>query len=570
MSGNSALGRVGATLESITNPGLQLLLGPTPVSSLPASLTTQPNAVPGRSVYAGARLLIDVRGNFATGTISIAGKDYTQAQNAATSTTPTIPVASTAANTQPYEYCTPEIYSTVNVSGVTVTALTGGIVRIWAIVAASNLHPAMLDAPEEKIGKYSPQEQRGTLSRNTNFKNLNKLVEIGKFEHDFYLDNCAQWFGRSVIGSNPTQVTIPASPTVLKTTTAIASFPVTLTTVPNTIGPASIIQVVVTGSSVVGTVVIPGTNIYGQTISETVICGMPGSANGNGTYYTEQLFATTGSITATGLTSGSVAFNGIIGIQETYQVGLAGTGAGDKLQSVALEQYTGVDALTHPLTFWEEVTIEGSTEKENKITCKGGAQDQFAIGDRTVLNMENTAGNVPFGAIGALSALWQPQDVGISGWQTAWFIDPLSGTAGTTAYNQVLDWKIIFKIPRTRNFPAVNAQRLQSITRKQRETEIELTILFEDLIQYEKYRQNVKQFLAAQFISNILMGTTGGTTYFKNWTFTFAAKIIEAKRDTSKMERVEAKIKFSTEYTDTLGYEFNLVTQNQLPANYAS
>ena len=572
MSGNSSLGRVGITLESLTNPGMQLVFGPTPVSSLPASLTTQPNAVPGRSVFSGARLLIDVRGNFATGTITITGKDFTQAQNAATSTTPTIPVASTAANTQPYEYATPEIYSTVNASGVTVTGLTGGIVRIWAIPVASTLVPAMLEAPDEKIGKYSPQEQRGTLSRNTNYKNLNKLVEIGKFEQDFYLDNCAQWFGRSVVGSNPTQVTIPAAPTVLKTITAIASFPVTLTTQPNTIGPGNIIQLVVTGSAAVGTVTVAGTNIFGQAITETVICGMPGAANGDGTYYTEQLFASVNAagITATGLTSGSVAFNGILGIQETYQVGLAGTGAGDKLQSVALEQYTGVDALTHPLTFWEEVTIEGSTEKENKITCKGGAQDQFAIGDRTVLNMENTAGNVPFGAIGALSVLWQPQEVGIGGWQTAWFIDPLSGTAGTTAYNQVLDWKIIFKIPRTRNFPAVNSQRLQSVTRKQRETEIELTILFEDLIQYEKYRQNIKQLLQAQFISNILMGTTGGTTYFKNWTFTFAAKIIEAKRDPTKLERVEAKIKFSTEYTDTLGYEFKFVSQNQLPANYAA
>jgi len=573
MSGNSALGRVGIALESLTNPGLQLVLGPTPVSSLPASLTTQPNAVPGRSVFSGARLLIDVRGNFATGTIIVTGKDFTQAISALVSTTPTIPIASTSAGQQPFEYVTPGIYSTVDASGVTVTGLTGGIVRIWAIPAASSLTPAMLETPEEKIAKHSPEEQRGTLSRNTNFKNLNKVVDVGKFEQDFYLDNCAEWFGRSVVGSNPSQATIPASPTVLKTTTAVATFPISLTTQPNTIGPGSILQLVVTGSSAVGTVVITGTNIFGQTITETVICGMPAAANGNGTFYTQQVFASvaaTGVALGGGLTGGSVAINGIIGIQETYQVGLAGTGAGDILQSVTLEQYTGVDALVHPLTFFEEVTIEGGTEKENKVTCKGGAQDQLAIGDRTTLNMENTAGNVPFGAIGALSALWQPQEVGIGGWQTAWFIDPLSGTAGTTAYNQVLDWKLIFKIPRTRNFPAVNSQRLQSVTRKQRETEIELTILFEDLIQYEKYRQNVKQLLVAQFLSNIYMGTTGGTTYFKNWTFTFPAKIIEAKRDASKLDRVEAKIKFSTEYTDTLGYEIKFVSQNQLPPNYAA
>jgi hypothetical protein len=515
------------------------------------------------------RLLIDVRGNLATGTITITGKDFTQAQGALVNTTPTVPVASTASNPQPYEYVTPGVYNTIDASGVSVTGLTGGIVRIWGIVAASTLVPAMLES-EEKIEKHSPEEQRGTLSRNTNFKNLNKVVDIGKFEQDFYLDNCAQWFGRAVVGNSPTQVTIPAAATALKTTTAIASFPVTLTTQPNTLGPGSILELVVTGSSAVGTVTVPGTNTLGQAITETVVCGMPAAANGNGSFYTEQVFASTGSITATGLTGGSVAFNGLIGLQETYQVGLAGQGAGDTLRPIVVEQYTGVDALVHPFAFFEEVSIEGSTEKENKVSCKGGAQDQLAIGDRTVTPLENSTGNVPFGSIGALSSLWQPQDVGLGGWQTAWFIDALAGTPGTTAYNQVLDWKINFKNPRTRSYPAVNSQRYQALYRKQREVEIELTIDFIDLIQYEKYRQNVKQLLQVQFLSNVYMGTTASIIYFKNWTFTFAARIIEAKRDATKMDRVEAKIKFSTEYTDTLGYEFKLVTQNQLAPNYSA
>jgi hypothetical protein len=520
------------------------------------------------------RLLIDVRGNFATGTITVTGKDFTQAIGALVNSTPTIPIAGTAANQQPYEYVTPGVYSTIDASGVAVTGLTGGVVRIWGIVAASTHVPAMLETPEEKIEKHSPEEQRGTLSRHTNFKNLNKVVDLGKFDQDLYLDNCAEWFGRSVIGNSPTQVTIPASPTVLKTTTAVATFPVSLTTQPNTIGPGSILELVVTASSAVGTVTITGTNILGQTISETVICGLPAAANGNGTFYTQQVFASvnaSGVALGSGLTGGSVAINGIIGIQETYQVGLAGVGAGDVLRPLVVEQYTGVDALTHPLSFFEEVTIEGASEgKENKISCKGGCQDQLAIGDRTVANMENITGNVPFGSVGGLSQIWQPFDVGLGGWQTTWFIDPLSGTAGTTAYSQVLDWKISFKNPRTRNYPAVNSQRLQSITRKQREVEIELTILFEDLVQYEKYRQNVKQLLRAQFVSHVYMGTTGSVIYFKNWTFDFPAKLVEAKRDSTKLERVEAKVKFMTEYTDSLGYEIKLVKQVQLPPNYAA
>lgn len=572
MGNNSALGRVGIAFESATNPGLVPLLGWTSVSSLPASLTTQPNAVSGQSVFSGMRLLIEVKGNYATGTISVAGKDFTQTQGATTATTPTIPIAGTGANLPPFEHVTPEIFSTVDTSGVTVSGLTGGLVRIWGIVAARKLVAAMLETPEEKIEKHSPEEQRGTLSRNTVRKPLNKIVDMGKFEQDLYLDNCALWFGRAVVGNSPTQVTIPSSPTALKTSTAVASFPVTMTTQPNTIGPGSIVQLVITGSSAVGTVTIPGTNIYGQSISETVICGMPGAANGNGTFYTEQVFASIGSVSATGLTSGSVAFNGIIGLQETYSVGLAGAGAGDALRPLVVEQYTGVDALVHPFAFFEEVSIEGASEgKENKISCKGGAQDQLAIGDRSTTPMENSTGNVPFGSIGALSKLWQPFDVGLSGWQTAWYIDALSGTPGTSGYNQVLDWKIAFKNPRTRTYTATNTQRYQSITRKQREVELELTIEFVDLIQYENFRKNIKQLLQVQFVNNnAYMGTTGGVTYFKNWTFTFAATILEAKRDASKLDRVEAKFKLSTEYTDSLGYEFKFVSQNQLPPNYAA
>lgn len=572
--GNSALGRVGFELESIANPGMVLLLGSTLVSALPASLTTQPNAISGQSIFSGQRLYIEITGNTATGTITFTGKDFTQALGALTETTNTIPVSGTGANQGPfYPYTTKAVFSTINASGITVTGLTGGSIKIWGIQAVSNLVPAMLETPDEKNPIFSPQEQRGTLSRNTNIQRLNRIVDIPSFKSTFLPDHCAIWLPRSTIGSSPTQVTLPNTPTVLKTTTAIASFPLSMTTQPNTIGPDNIIQLVVTGSSAVGVVGVAGTNRYGQTITENVICGVPGAANGNGTFYTQQAFASinaSGVTLGSGLTAGSVAVNGIIGIQETYTVGAAGAGAGDTLQTLCIEQYTGVDALTHPFSYFDEITLEGSPEKELMISGKGGCQDQMVIGDPTVTPMTNSTGNIPIGAIGALGAMWQPFDIGVSGWAVLFWIDALSGTAGTTAYNQILDYKVVFKNPRKPSWPTNNNPRFQQLYRQQREVQIDVTIDFIDVVQYYAFKNNVKQILQMQIMSNYLLGTISSTPVYKNWIFTFAGKISAFKRDISKMERVEAKFTYVTEYTPTLGYEYQLVDQVQLPANYAS
>jgi hypothetical protein len=674
--GNAALGRVGLALESSTNPGMVLLLAATAVSSLPASLTTQPNGVTGQSIWSGMRLCIEVRGNTATGTITVTGKDFTQAQNALAETTNTIPVSGTGANQGPYyPYTTKAVFSTINASGVTVSGLTGGTVTIWGIQAARFDTPAMLEVPEEKKPPFSPQEQRGTMSRNTNIQKLNTQVDVPGYKTTFLPDTDALWFGRATIGNAPTQGFLPANasalalkasaavsggpfslttqpnvlgayaqlqfvvtgssvigtivvagvnnlgvsvsetvqangtngngtytsvnfyqtvnasgvsftgltsgscainglyPTQLKALTAVSALPASLTTQPNTIGPDSILQITVSASAANGTIGIAGTNRYGQSISETVVCGIPGSTTGQGTFYTQQAFASVSSNGVTlggGLGSGSIAINGIIGLQETYSVGAAGAGAGDTLQTLTFEQYTGTDALAHPFTYFDETTIEGSPEKELMISGKGMAQDQLVIGDPTVTPMTNITGNIPFGVIGLPGNFWQPFDIGVSGWAARFWIDALSGTAGTTAYNQVLDYKITFKNPRKPSWPTINNPRYQVVYRQQREVQIDCTIDFIDVVQYKNFEANVKQLVQFQIDSNYLLGTISSSPVNKNWIFVFAAKLISAKRDTSKMEKVEAKISFLTEYTPTLGYEYTLVTQNQATPNYAS
>ncbi len=671
---NAALGRIGIALESATNPGMVLLLGPTLVSALPASLTTQPNAVTGQSIWSGMRIYIEVKGNVATGTITVTGKDFSQAQNALAETTNTIAIAGTGANQGPfYPYTTKAVFSTINASGVTVSGLTGGTITIWGIQASRFLTPAMFEVPEEKNPPFSPQEIRGTLSRNTNIQRLNRIVDVPAFKTTFLPDNNALWFGRSTIGNAPTQGFLPANastlalkasavvsggpfslttqpnvlgayaqlqfvvtgssvvgtiviagvnnlgvsasetvqangsngngtytsvnfyqtvnasgvsftgltsgscainglyPNQLKALTAVSALPASLTTQPNTVGPDSLLQITVSASAANGVIGIAGTNRFGQTITENVICGIPGSANGNGTFYTQQAFASvsaSGVTLGSGLTSGSITINGIIGLQETYQVGLAGAGAGDVLQTLAIEQYVGTDALTHPFAFYNEMAIEGSPEKELMVTGKGMAQDQMVIGDPTVTPMTNITGNIPIGAIGLPGNMWQPFDIGVSGWAVLFWIDSMSGTAGTTAYNQILDYKVIFKNPRKESFPAINNPRYQLVYRQQREVQIDVTIDFIDLVQYYAFKNNVRQLFQMQIQSNYYIGSISNTPVFKNWIFVFVTKQTAAKRDVSKMEKVEAKFTFMTEYNPVVGYEYSLVTQTQTVPNY--
>lgn len=585
--GTAVLGAVSIQLESSTNPGETLILPLTAVGTL--SLTTALSTINtgtqpgGGSQAVGFRLHVYVTGNTATGTVTIAGKDQSQALNAITETTVTVAVAGTGNNTLStgFEFTTNNIYSSVNASGITVSGLTGGSLKIYAIAAPRSLQPAMFDA-EEKIPLFSQQEQRGVRSRHTNIQRLNKVVDVTKLEQTFYPDTANWWLPRMAFGYKPAQTTLPASPTVLLAAMTVVSLPASLTTQPNTLGPGSLIQLVTTGSSAVGTISIAGTNIYGQAITEVVQCGMPGAANGNGTFYTQQVFATvnaSGVTLGSGLTSGSVALNGLFASVETYTRSTGG--AGDTLQSAALEWYSGTDVTVLPFFFLTETTIEGSPEKELKVTAKGQAQNMLAVGDRTTTSMTARARASQIGTVGAFAGstgspstpangLWEPFDVGISGWQTAWYSDPLSGTAGTTAFTaQVLDYKLIFKTPQKASFPAVNLQWFQKVYLQQDECEIDLTLDLTDLGEYENFRQNVERLFQFQIIGPYI-GTTGGVAYNKLWKFTFPVRITEAKRDASKMEKTELIVKAIPFYDVTLGYEYSVVIQSQLPPNYAS
>jgi len=128
------------TIEN--NKGEQLLL-PQTAGAATLSLTTQPNAAGGGTV--GMQLHFYVIGNTASGTITIAGTGVGGAA------LPRRPTTSTPApiNTQGWtEFCTSEIFVTVNASGITLSSgltTAGCQIMVFGSLAGKFLLPAETD-----------------------------------------------------------------------------------------------------------------------------------------------------------------------------------------------------------------------------------------------------------------------------------------------------------------------------------------------------------------------------------------------------------------------------------------
>src|SRR5205085_6696586 len=82
--------------------------------------------------------------------------------------------------------------------------------------------------------------------------------------------------------------------------------------------------------------------------------------------------------------------------------------------------------------------IEGGVDKDMKLSgVKGYAQDFLQIGDRTT---------TPLGT-SLIQSLATPVDRAFTGTNSQMFVDAITGTPATTLYNDLLTWKIMFKLP---------------------------------------------------------------------------------------------------------------------------
>ncbi len=536
--GSPALGSLGLALEPQATPGeLVNILAYSAVAAT-ASAANQP------SYSTGSRLHIYVYGNTATGTVTVAGKDING--NAATETTPTIPIMVTTGQNQEvskFDYVTTATYASINTSGITTTGLTNSNIKIGQMPSAKVLLPATVSI-EKTVGDHSPVEFRALPDLHTHEIQTSTKADV-TIEQTLYPDS-SMWAPYMIMNSatNPTTpTTTPGSATVLLAATAVSGSPLSLTTQPT--APGMRLILVIVSASVLGTVVIAGTDARtGEAVTETI------AGSTNGTFYSANTYSgvNASGLTITGFTSATLAITGVFGWNRTFIPSLTP-------QSASVEFYTGTDSVIAPYTCLEELTFEFDSEKDLKVTSKGIAQDRLIIGNRTTNPMSTSQVNT----------LAQPMDPPLAGWQCQVYLDPLTNAAGTTIFGDMISGKISIKVPLKEIYKLDGNQYFNIVYRKKISIDFEGKIDYTNVLQMEAFRQNTKQYLYIIFTSR-----TVGAGAQQSIAITIPLKILKfpvsSKPDG---DYVEASISGIGEYDPGIGGSYKLVWANsQMPPNF--
>lgn len=535
-------GTINVVMEATA--GEQLLLATTAVAATVTGFTAPSGST-------GMRLHIKIVGWTASGTLTINGTG-----TPGNSETVNIPAPTTQQTQSPqlasWEYVSTNAYSAL--TNVTTTGSPGGTITAWGIQAGKYQLPAVMKS--KRVPKtYSPNEHNALIERDKKILQLVNNTTIDEIKQDAYGD-LSLWWPYMAMGAPTTTASIPATPTSLKASAAVSGSPFSLTTQPT--APGMILIFTVTGSSAVGTIGISGTDRYtGASTSETITAAAGGS-NGNGTYYSSHTYSAVAAngVTFTGLTSGSCAITGVYGWQYTFLSGQA-------LYSAAIEWYDGTGSWTHPFSFATDASFDAKVNTEISLTLKGKAQDKLPIGDRSTSPM---AGTNRITSIGTSLA-----DIPMVGWQTALYLDPITGTPQTTLYTNIEELKLDLKIPQEDHFTFTNSQNFNRAYPQKRECMVDAKIDFTDLSQWEQFRQSLKQYLVFQFIGQYL-GTNAGTLYSKSWTWTIPFKSdgdFDVTSDPSK-GNVYAQAKWRAEYDSGIGGAYQLVVISTVPPTYTA
>src|SRR6266567_2425964 len=217
----------------------------------------------------------------------------------------------------------------------------------------------------------------------------------------------------------------------------------------------------------------------------------------------------------------------------------------------------------HPFTYTTDGEMTIPNKGEVKLSLKGGAQDKIPIGDRTT-NPLNTS---RIASIGAPLA-----DMPVAGWQTQVWIDSITGTAGATISQDVdEEIKVAIKAGVDPHWTFVNSQNLSRAYPMKPDCAVDVTYDIINLLQFEQFRQNLKQYLVAQIIGEFL-GISAGTIYYKGWKLTLPVRYdgeYGQEGDPNK-GNVSAKPKLTTEYDAAIGGSFKLEIFTRNPPTYAS
>ena len=553
---SSALGSIGFAFEPIAAPGEQVDTPPGGASDVSIlsysavaasfSATNQPTG------SGGMRCHIYVYNNTATGTVTIAGKDI--AGNAISETTPTIPIAPVQPQSQEtgrFDYVTTNVYAQINASGITTSGLTGGNLKVGGIYGAKFQLPGTLKVVS-KYGEYSPDEHRGLGDRHSHKVQTIKDVDV-ELDTAIYPDS-GLWIPYTMLNSvtNPsTPTTSPGSPVTCLAATAVAAS-MSLTTQPT--APGMKLILVVAASTAVGTIGIAGKDVFGNNISETITAGITalGAVNGNATYYSSNIYSLVNAsgITTTGLTSGTLAITAVFAWNRNFLPAIS-------TFTQTLEWFTGSESATVPFTDLSEYEFDFDVQKEFVLKCKGIAQDRLPIGNRSTTPL----------TISQVVALSQQVDRPDASWACQVFIDPISGTPGTTSFGSMLNGKIKITQPTEGVHSLQNKQVYTQVARGKWEIALDAKLIYDNILQLEQFRQDNKQYVQLNFY-----GRSVGSNSLQQVTFIIPFKFQTfAVTSTPSMKFPEADIAGIGEYDPGIGASYKMTWNNSVQApNYTS
>jgi len=535
LTGTAVRGQTNIAIEATS--GEQPVLAATAVAATISAGITQPS---GGSV--GSRLRIILFGWTAGGTITINGTGLPASTEVATVPAPT-PQQLQSPQLATFEYESVNLYTAITNFQCSAPLVTGGGVLVVKQCQGGKFNiPDTAFKSGRKVPTYSPNEHSGLMARDKKIIATVNEPDIGTWDSDFYGDLSLYWV-YLMVGS-PTWVTIPAAPlSVVASATITASM--TIASQPTAPGMKLIIVVSTWASGAAITIV--GTS-YGLPATEVVTIGA------NGTYYSANVYS---AITSIGGTTNATT------LVITGVFGWWGTATSESTrQTAVVEHFDGSASWVHPFTYTTDGEMTIPNKGEVKLSLKGGAQDKIPIGDRTT-NPLNTS---RIASIGAPLA-----DMPVAGWQTQVWIDSITGTAGATISQDVdEEIKVAIKAGVDPHWTFVNSQNLSRAYPMKPDCAVDVTYDIINLLQFEQFRQNLKQYLVAQIIGEFL-GISAGTIYYKGWKWTLPVRYdgeYGQEGDPNK-GNVFAKPKLTTEYDAAIGGSFKLEIFTRQPPTYA-
>lgn len=544
---STALGYSAIVMEQGPIPGLYPLLTPTPVSSLPVSLT---NTIASSSTPFGMHLLIRAYNHTATGTITATGTaPLTLA--AVTETTTTLPLLDSPGWYA--DYTTKAIFGAVNSSGVTLGGgLTNGTIAIYGVQAAHRLIVGEFKL-NDKRSDHMPVIQSGTFDEAS--QPVLPMVEDPEWEYsgDFYPDDL-EWLIEAGLNASPTVTAVPVGGTSLLGSTSVAtSGTASLSTQPT--APGMILAITLGGTAPTASQAITVTGTLAgtlETITETII-----TTKTQGTFYSNNVYA---SVAASGVAFGAFGAGATITITGYFlwQLSAQPSNAAN-LGVFAAYQYDGIGNYVAPLCLVDSWELAFNETSEIKIGAKGPTQAILLVGDTTSASQQGPTFSLP-------------QDQAIMGWNTLYFLDQLSGTPGTTQLLRVMEGKIAYNNKyKTTHTSAWNppARWYAVKDRGRREIRLELKFYMDattyDTVYASGFKKGKRYIFQMQIIGTP-PATSGGTTYYPGWTVTVPFRFAEdPKREfTLSQEYVTVTMTGVVYKAPSLSYALQLVSNTHI------